>query len=223
MNPFTLFLITVAALAALLVVLCLSIWYYWRAKDLAPFLSKLKSVKEEIALAQDSAARENQRVKDLQNERALAERTIADGEAARKWLEENRGKVEALQADVSKLSADAKKAEEIYNERQTELTERQQQIATLANKCAQEEAKLAGQKASLDSLRSDQTRLESRVSDLEKQKAGLGNEIGDLDAKKQSAERLLEDLRRKIAEVREEKQRLDGLVAAGEAKIAQQG
>ena len=223
MNPFALFLIAVAALAALLIVLCLSIWYYWRAKDLAPFLSKLKSVKEEIALAQDSAARENQRVKDLQNERALAERTIADGEAARKWLEENRGKVEALQADVSKLSADAKKAEEIYNERQTELTERQQQIATIASQCAQEEAKLAGQKASLESLRSDQTRLESRVSDLEKQKAGLGNEIGDLDAKKQSAERLLEDLRRKIAEVREEKQRLDGLVAAGEAKIAQQG
>ena len=61
MNPFTLFLITVAALAALLVVLCLSIWYYWRAKDLAPFLSKLKSVKEEIALAQDSAARDRPR------------------------------------------------------------------------------------------------------------------------------------------------------------------
>ena len=72
-------------------------------------------------------------------------------------------------------------------------------------------------------MRSDQTRLESRVADLEKQKAGLGNEIGDLDAKKQSAERLLDDLQRQIREAREEKHRIDGLISAGEEKVAQQG
>lgn len=222
MNPLALFLVAVAALVALLVILCLSIWYYWRAKDLAPHLAKLKSVKEEIATAQDSAARENQRVKDLQNERALAERSIADGNAARQWLDENRGRVEALRSEIDKLTADAKKAEQIYNERQGELTERQQQIATLASESSATEAKIAGQKTMLESLRSDQTRLESRVSDLEKQKSGLDGTIADLDAKRQSAERLLEDLQRKIREAREKQLDIDSRISAGEAALATQ-
>lgn len=228
MSPVVMFMGICGAMAGLCIVFGFSVYYYWRAKDIAPYLSQFKALKEQIAIAQETRARETQKISELQNEIALAERAIADSAAAKKYLEENSGRVEALRNEIESYSAKAQKAEELYKERQEELVQRQQELADVSAKLAGErekssalEKRMEEQSARLEELKADEGRARALIAKLEQEKSGLSTEVNELQALRQRLGHEVERLRAEHAELLKQNQLAAQQLAATQSKEAE--
>lgn len=227
MNPMSMFMGICGAMAGLWVLFAFSVWYYWKAKDLAPHFAHLKTLKEQIAIAQETRARETQKIEELRIERAEAERIIAESKAAKQYLDEHRGTVEALRNEIETNTAKAQKASELYQERQEELNQRQQELSDLMAKLASEKEKESSLAARMETgealiaeLKSEAGRLKTAIEKLEGQKSELTEAVNELDAKRRSLEREAERLKAEAAETDRRRQIAVQKKAEAEAKIS---
>ena len=129
MSTVVAFFIGLAAIFALTLIYGWATMFYCRAKELAPYYAKIEDLKRDIATAQDTVARLNGDLNKLLAERTIAEQVIARGEQMQKWLDDNVGKVEALQAQIKIYEEKLKIVMEEYQRRQKELDDRVQEIA----------------------------------------------------------------------------------------------
>ena len=89
-NPLSIYLIGMTAMVILAVVFSLSILYYNKAKNLAPYLHKISLLKAEVSELE--AKRES-----LQAEVAHAEFLVQQGKDAEEWLKKHQEEIENLQ------------------------------------------------------------------------------------------------------------------------------
>jgi len=204
--------ITLYAIAALCAVLVaafglISLRYYANAKRIAPYLIELEALKRRIAEAQSTLASIHAEIKAADDALANARRSIADGEAAKKWLEENGSKIEALRSAEATARQNLKTAEDAYAKRQKELDELTQRVAD-AHKELNDSLKKRDQ-AEVEKSRLDEEAksLRAKINSLGKEKTTLEGEVklleakrAELDAQARGLEKDAERLKQQIAE-----------------------
>jgi len=193
-TPTNLYIGGTALVTVLLIIFLLSAYYYWRAKEIAPFLARLDDLQHKIADAQNTLEETKKEQQNKLNDLAKADRLIADGNAAKEWLEQHRTEVETLQLAIDRQKTKLDEASEKFQKREEELsnltqlvadkhgelkrTEEQkivldvyvseikERIKFLSASIKQKTKKEQDLTASIDQLRNDENELDARVKDL---------------------------------------------------------
>ena len=206
-SALNLYITGIALVTILTVVFCLSIYYYFKAKDIAPFLIRLEDLQRKIAEAQTTLEETKREFRDKQDEIARADKLIADGKIAKEWLMDNSSKIEVLKIEIDKEKAKLQEATENYQKRQEELTNLIQQVADkhveikaateMKNTLDIEFSRLSGELESLKVLISQKTRqndeLKDSVTKLESYRNQLDAKVRDLINQVKLLEKQLED------------------------------
>lgn len=107
------------------------IFYYIKAKEIAPTLREKAILLEDIKSLQQTKSELKDEIKSKETELASANNTIALKDEAKQWLENNQGRIEALNISIQSETEKLAKIEEKTKERQEELNKL---IQDLANK-----------------------------------------------------------------------------------------
>ena len=121
LDPFIIAVGLGILLFILLGVSTFSIYIYWRGIDLAPFFEKRERLKEEIESCQNTLSDLKAQMAEKNVELANANRTIAEGQSERKWLDENHDTVASLRDQIAHAKEDLKKAVDDRNEAEDKL------------------------------------------------------------------------------------------------------
>lgn len=210
MIPPTVLFITGCTLATVIVVLAaLSIHYYIKAKEIAPYLFRLEELQRRIAEAQTTLEETKRDIKDKVDELAQAERLIGDGKAAKVWLETEAPKVEALRRAVETEQQKLKDAADAYQKRQDELNNLTQQVADKNTELKVSTEKKDALDIATARLDAEAKSLETRIDagneyfkQLEVQVEQLTKTRNTLDAQVKDLEKQAERLERQLKEDR---------------------
>lgn len=123
LDPFVIANILGVLLIILLGVSTYSIRIYWRGIDLAPLFEKKERLKAEIESCQNTLSDIKAQVTCMNLELANANRTIAEGQSERKWLEENQNTVASLHDQIAHAKEDLKAAVDNRNDAEDKLKE----------------------------------------------------------------------------------------------------
>ncbi|RJP38480.1 MAG: hypothetical protein C4548_13140 [Desulfobacteraceae bacterium] len=182
-TPIYFYLTGISFVTILVIVLCLSVYYYIKAKDIAPFLLRLEDLQRKIAEAQTTLEETKRELRDKQNEIAKADRLIAEGKIAEQWLANNSSQIAVLRIEIDKQKARLQEATENYQKRQEELNELTQRVSD-----KHVEINAATEiKNTLDIEVSKLTADLNSIKDLIAQKTKQENELTDSITKLQSA------------------------------------
>lgn len=229
-TPFALFIVAALCVVLLSVAVLVAALYYLCSKEIAPLLMK-KSALESIL--------ENLR-KDIQEAReqldSLAEATvrsrelIAQGEQAKKWLEEKRNEIEDLRVQVVKTKEEFEATKVQLDDLKGKVSAKQLELAELNQKALACEEKLGAfektQREVIEKLEARQNELKMDVSQLESDKVALQTEKNTLSTQVTELKDEREELKKAIAqlerEVREKAESLKNLVAEKNAAIEEE-
>jgi hypothetical protein len=209
-TPTVLYIIGIALITFLVVILGLSVYYYCKAKDIAPFLMRLEDLLRKIAEAQNTLEWTKHELRDKQDQLAKAEKLIADSKAAEEWLAENAPKVNALKMEVETEKQKLKDAADAYQKRQTELDAVTQQLADKNVEFKRVTELKDGVEILAARLGEDVKSLETtiraktqRLGELEVEIAKLTDNRNELDAQVKDLEKRIERLEKQLNEERE--------------------
>ena len=221
-TPLVLFIAGITLVVVILIIAALSVHYYFKAKEIAPYLMLMEEIQRRIAEAQMTLSETKEEIKGLENNLANARRIIADGEAARKWLEENGSKIEALKVATDTAKQQLKDADEAYEKRLKELNDLTQQVADknieLKNvqikkdaidiAVAQSESQLASLKLEIETNGRLATQLHGEIEQMLKDKLELEQQVA---MSRNDLNRLLGELSEKKAQLLDAKKDLETL------------
>ena len=211
-TPFALYLTAVIAAGLLAVALPFALWYYFRAKEIAPLLTKKAALEAVIEnLTKDiHAAREllDKLTEDIVNAREL----ITQGDLAKKWLEEKRQEIEDLRVQVVRTKEEFEGAKTQLDDLKEKVSSKQTELAELNTKLLAAEERFASLekvhqetvakleqvrdelKCDVSQLSADRAALQSETEGLASQVAGLKDERSEL---KKDVEKLNQEIRAK--------------------------
>ena len=211
-TPFALYLTAVIAAGLLAVALPFALWYYFRAKEIAPLLTKKAALEAVIEnLTKDiHAAREllDKLTEDIVNAREL----ITQGDLAKKWLEEKRQEIEDLRVQVVRTKEEFEGAKTQLDDLKEKVSSKQTELAELNTKLLAAEERFASLekvhqetvakleqvrdelKCDVSQLSADRAALQSETEGLASQVAGLKDERFEL---KKDVEKLNQEIRAK--------------------------
>ena len=223
LTPTNLYITGLTLLAILIVVLWLSVYYYWRAKEIAPYLMRLEDLLKKIAMAQNTLEETKAELRAKTDEIARADKLVADGKAAEEWLRNEAPKIEALRTAIEAQKQRLQDAMENAQKRQEELNNLTQQVADkhvdlknaterkdeLDIEAAQRECMIQALDVSIGEKERKIKELSETIEKFLKLKGTLEADINDL-------ERRLERLREKLNEAKSERNQL--LARAGDLR-----
>ena len=211
-TPFALYLTAVIAAGLLAVALPFALWYYFRAKEIAPLLTKKAALEAVIEnLTKDiHAAREllDKLTEDIVKAREL----ITQGDLAKKWLEEKRQEIEDLRVQVVRTKEEFEGAKTQLDDLKEKVSSRQTELAELNTKLLAAEERFTSLekvhqetvakleqvreelKCDVSQLSADRAALQSETEGLASQVAGLKDERSEL---KKDVEKLNQEIRAK--------------------------
>jgi len=208
-TPTVLYIVGVALITLLVVILGLSVYYYYRAKEIAPYLMRLEDLLRKLAEAQNTLEETKQQMREKQDQLAKAEKVISDSKAAEEWLAENEPKVNALKMEVETEKQKLRDASDAYQKRQSELDATTQQLADknvelkkaieLKDQMDITAARLGEEVKSLEAtIRAKAQRiaeLENEISKLTDARNGLDAAVKDLEKRFERLEKQLKEER----------------------------
>lgn len=227
LTPTILYITGLTLLAILIVVLWLSVYYYWRAKEIAPYLMRLEDLLEKIAMGQNTLEETKAELRAKTDEIARADKLVADGKAAEEWLRNEAPKIEALRMAIEAQKQRLQDAMENAQKRQEELNNLTQQVADkhvdlknaterkdeLDITAAQQECRIQALDASIGEKERKTKELDETIEKLSKLRGKLEADINDL-------ERRLESLREKINEAKNDKNQLLAKAGTLQSEVA---
>lgn len=235
-TPTILYITGLTLLAILIVALGLSVYYYWRAKEIAPYLMRLDDLLKKIAMAQNTLEETKAELRAKTNEVALADKLIADGKAAEEWLRNEAPKIEALRTAIEEQKQRLQDATENAKKRQEELNNLTQQVADksvdlkntterkdkLDIEAAQQESKIQAIDVSIAEKAHKITELSATIEKLLERRGELEADIKDLERRLESLREKLNEAKKELNQVTEETGDLRTKVAMleGEADVA---
>ena len=211
-TPFALYLTAAIAAGLLAVALPFALWYYFRAKEIAPLLTKKAAIEAVIEnLTKDiHAARES--LDKLTEDIVKARELITQGDLAKKWLEEKRQEIEDLRVHVVRTKEEFEGAKTQLDDLKEKVSSKQTELAELNTKLLAAEERFASLEkvhqetvAKLEQVRdelrcdvsqlsADRAALQSETEGLASQVAGLKDERSEL---KKDVEKLNQEIRAK--------------------------
>lgn len=230
MTSFSLYITGITLISILALIFSLSIYYYRRAKNLAPHLARLEDILRKIAEAQNTLEELNNEKRTKLEEISKAEKLIADGKAAREFLINEAPKIQALAVEIEANKSKLNEAKDAFQKRQNELNELTQQVADknveIKNATEKKDAldiaisRLKSESDSLVSLIKQNTdknkELNTLIERLNSQKNKLEAEVKDLERRAESLRTRLNESRKEIAQIQTDK-----AIAIGEKNAAE--
>jgi len=235
-NPTVLYVVGVALVGIMTVILGLSMYYYSRAKDIAPFLHQVDDLQRRIADGQNTLAAIDDQKRAMLTEIARAEKLIADGKIAEEWLRENEPKLEGLRIAIEREQARLKEIADNRQKRQDELDALTQQVANkhfeqddLTRQLDEKKIELRrvgmvlqDTQSELDEKKEAIKKLSPQLDTLKKEKFELESQIAALRQQAESQESKLRQLQGDITKTKAdlEKIRLETVELEGRASAS---
>ena len=191
-HPADIYMVGIVLLVLLAAALCSSIWYYWRAKELAPVLKKKELVLAEIAELEKKVEKVQIELKNMLYELTQAEKTIAEGKNKQEWLEKTQQEREDLRVQYEKLKEEWEIAKTNLEETTRKVTARTTELAELNQKIYTQEEKFKGMEGE---QRKKLEEIEARREDAKREVARLDSQVVALDAQVKALEARVAELK----------------------------
>ena len=206
-NPFAIYVTGMSLIVILAGIFLLSLRYYIRAKDLAPYLHKVEELIAKISELQakidDAQIEFNGKLAAITH----AEKLILQGKEAEEWLKASKAEIETTQKSLESVRASIE-AEKVHKEDlNRQISERQQQLVELEKKAVEAEK-------SIEDLRKENGELTVQLPRLRAEKAEIDKKIETAKAEKEKLETERRELSERVAEVKGELEKLNGQIAS---------
>lgn len=218
-NLMAIYLLGMSFVVVLAVVFCLSIRYYIKAKDLVPYMHKIKELVEKISELQHKVEDVEKQLKEKLAEVTHAEKLIQQGKDAEDWLKTHKEEIETTQKILEKVRAEIETEKVQKTDLDRQISERQQQLVELEKKAVEAEAKVKDAEKSVEDIRKENAELTTQVPALRAERDALENDI-------QAQKTRISELSQKIQEqtdllnkAKGELEKLMGLIAAKKAEL----
>ena len=213
LDPFVVYIVGMSLVIGLAVIFLLSLRYYIKAKDLAPYLHKIEELVSKISELQgkidDAQIELNGKLAAITH----AEKLIQQGKDAEEWLKNAKDQIETTQKNLESVRASIE-AEKVHKEDlDRQISERQQQLVELEKKSVEAEKRVEEADKEAESIRKENAELHVAVPRLKKEIEEMEKE---LDAKKSLLEswgKQLVDVTEQVNKAKGELERLQGMVA----------
>ena len=176
-NPFAVYVTGMSLIVILAGIFLLSLRYYIRAKDLAPYLHK---VEELIAKISELQAKIDDAQIELNGKLAAithAEKLIQQGKDAEEWLKTSKAEIETTQKSLENVRASIE-AEKVHKEDlDRQISERQQQLVALEKKAIEAEKRMEDAYKGAEAIRKESAELQVSVPRLRKELSILEEEV----------------------------------------------
>lgn len=207
LDPFVVYIVGMSLVIGLAGIFLLSLRYYIKAKDLAPYLHKIEELVAKLSELQGKIEDAEKGLKDKLAEITKAERLIQQGKDAEEWLKNAKDEIETTQKNLESVRA-AIETENVHKEDlDRQISERQQQLVELEKKAVEAEK-------SIEDLRKENGELTVQVPRLRAEKAEIDKEVESAKAEKEKLETEVRNLCEKVAEAKGELERLNGQIAS---------
>lgn len=201
MTPFALFIIASICAGLLAVALPFALWYYFRAKEIAPYLAKKAEIEAKLERLQGEIADAKSDLEKLATAVAEAHDLVAQGDLAKKWLEENQKKIEDVRTQVTAMNGEYELAKQQLDDMKGKVSDKQTELGELNAKLQACEEKLAnvekGHKEVVEKLEARQNELKQAISQFESEKNALTTQVAGLKDE-------WEELKKSVAELEQE-------------------
>ena len=194
LDPFVVYIVGMSLVIGLAVIFLLSLRYYIKAKDLAPYLHKIEELVAKISEKQGEIDDAEKKLKDLKLAVAEADATIARGKVAEEWLKKAKDEIENTQKEIVRvrealepLKNEHERLTALMSEKQQILTDQERRAVDAENRLRQAELATVEEQKKCDELA-------LRVNGLENQVKRLINEISDLNTKQQMRNTLVAEV-----------------------------
>ena len=212
LNPLYIYIVGMTLLIGLALIFLLSLHYYIKAKDLAPYLHKIEELIAKLAELQGKIDDADKTLKDKLAEITSAEHLIQQGKDAEEWLKKSKEEIETTQKNLESVRASIE-AEKIHKEDlDRQISERQQQLIELEKKAVEAERLI-------EDLRKENGELTGQVPRLRAEKAEIDKEIEAAKVERGKLETERRELSEKVAEAKGELERLNGQIASSKDEL----
>ena len=218
-NPMGIYLVGMLFVVILAVVFCLSIYYYIKAKDLVPYIHKIKELTGKISELQHKVEDVETQLKEKIAEVTHAERLIQQGKDAEEWLKVHKEEIETTQKILEKVRTEIETVKVQKTDLDRQISERQQQLVVLEKKAVEAEGKVKEAENAVEDIRKENAELTTRVPALRAERDALTNDI-------QAQRERIAGMAKKIQEqmdllnrAKGELEKLTGLIAAKRAEL----
>lgn len=211
MTPFALFVAATVSAGLLAVALPFAMWYYFRAKEIAPQLARKAELEAILERLKEDIRNATADIEKLAEAKARAQDLIAQGEQARAWLDENQKKIEDLRAQVTAMNGEYEIAKQQLEDMKGKVSDRQNVLAETNAKLQSVEEKMAAvEKEHKDAV----AKLEERRDALKSENSKLASDGAALKAEKEA-------LAAQVAKLKEEGKELEKEVGKFKAELAE--
>ena len=182
-NPMVVYLFGMSLTVILAGIFSLSIWYYLKAKDLAPRLRTIKVLEAEIK-------RLKTEYNSHESKLAWAEGTIRQGQEAEKWLNDHKEIMENLQKDIIRLREELEPLRIEHERLSCLISEKQKQADNEEKRAIEAENRLRQAELSMVAELKKHNELSVNVANLESKVRQLTNDIVNLNEKRDEYNKL---------------------------------
>ena len=211
-NPFAVYVTGMSLIVILAGIFLLSLRYYIRAKDLAPYLHK---VEELIAKISELQAKIDDAQIELNGKLAAithAEKLIQQGKDAEEWLKASKAEIETTQKSLESVRASIE-AEKVHKEDlNRQISERQQQLVELEKKAIEAEKRVETANKEAEAVRKENAELQVAVPKLRKEVEAAEKELEEKRATLADLGKQLAECVTQINKTKGELERLNGQI-----------
>lgn len=200
-NPFVIYVVGMSFVVTLALMFALSIFYYFRAKDIAPYLYKIKDLVNKISTLEDDRNQLKDEIGKLNEVKARAETLIAQGKQAEEFLKSKQEEIASTQVNLAAVQGEFEKAKSQLEDQKRKVEEQQKALKEI-------EEKLLGAEKTFK----EKAKLDVEIPALQKQKQALEQDIIE-------QKRLLKELEDKFSVEQERFNKLSADVAKLKAMI----
>lgn len=218
-TPMFVYLLGMTIIVVLAVIFCLSLRYYIKAKDLVPYLHKIKELVEKIEELTHKVDDKEKELKDMAQKIADAEIQIAKGKSAEEWLKKSKEEIDTTQQILEKIRAEMEIAKAQKEDLDRQVSERQQKMADLAKMVREAEQRVKDAEKEVEAIRKENAelgvqvpRLRAELADLKTQIEQKANDLDELNKKIKEQNEILNTARGEV-------ERLQGLIDAKKTEL----
>lgn len=218
-NLMIIYLLGMSFVVMLAVVFCLSIRYYMKAKDLVPYMHKIKELVGKIAELQHKVEDVERQLKEKLADVTHAEKLIQQGKDAEDWLRTHKEEIETTQKIIEKVRAEIETGKVQKTDLDRQISERQQQLVELEKKAVEAEAKVKDAEKSVEDIRKENAELTTLVPALRAERDALKNDIQTQKARVAELFQKIQEQTDLLNKANGELEKLIGLIAVKKAEL----
>lgn len=218
-DPMVIYLLGMSLAVVLAVVFCLTIRYYAKAKDLVPYMHRIKELAEKITELRHKVEEVEAQLKEKLAAVTNAERLVQQGKDTEEWMKKSHDQIETTQKVLEKVRAEMQTASVQKTDLDRQISERQLQLVELDKKAVDAEEKIKAAEKAVEDIRKENAELTTKVPALRTERDALANDIGERKKRLAALTQKMQEQTDLLNKAKGELERLSGLIAAKKAEL----